>query len=65
MKIKELRDLSVDELRAREAELADQLYKLRFQKHLGQLDNPMKVKNVKREIARIKTILGQNRPETE
>jgi large subunit ribosomal protein L29 len=58
MKIRELKELSADELVAREAELRDQLFKLRFQKSLGQLDSPMKVKNVKRDIARIKTLLA-------
>jgi len=58
MKIRELKELSVDELEAREAELRDQLFKLRFQKSLGQLDSPMKVKNVRRDIARIKTLLA-------
>ena len=53
MKIQELKELSADELRAKETELRDQLFKLRFQKSLGQLDSPMKVKNVKRDIARI------------
>jgi len=60
MKIRELKELSADELRAKEAELRDQLFKLRFQKSLGQLDNPMKLKSVKKDIARIKTLL--NRP---
>jgi len=60
MKIRELKELSVDELQAKEADLRDQLFKLRFQKSLGQLDNPMKLKNVKKDIARIRTLL--NRP---
>ena len=58
MKIKELKELSTDELKHRESELVDQLFKLRFQKSLGQLDSPMKVKNIKRDIARIKTLLN-------
>jgi large subunit ribosomal protein L29 len=58
MKIKELKEMSPDELRHREGELVDQLFKLRFQKSLGQLESPMKVKNVKRDIARIKTLLA-------
>jgi large subunit ribosomal protein L29 len=59
MKIKELRELSPEELRHREAELVDQLFKLRFQKSLGQLESPMKIKIVKRDIARIKTLLNR------
>jgi large subunit ribosomal protein L29 len=65
MKIKELRELSADELRHREAELVDQLFKLRFQKSLGQLESPMKVKNIKRDIARIKTLLSAATKATE
>ncbi|HSA96627.1 MAG TPA: 50S ribosomal protein L29 [Acidobacteriota bacterium] len=59
MKIKELRELSTEELKHRETELVDQLFKLRFQKSLGQLDNPMKIKAVKKDIARIKTLLNR------
>jgi large subunit ribosomal protein L29 len=65
MKIKELRELSGDELRHREMELVDQLFKLRFQKSLGQADNPMKIKALKRDIARIKTILNESPKATE
>lgn len=65
MKIKELKELSAAELKHREAELADQLFKLRFQKSLGQLDSPMKVKNIKRDIARIKTLLNESPKATE
>jgi large subunit ribosomal protein L29 len=60
MKTKELRELSADELRHREGELVDQLFKLRFQKSLGQIDNPMKIKALKRDIARIKTLLNES-----
>jgi large subunit ribosomal protein L29 len=60
MKIRDLKELSADELKAKEADLRDQLFKLRFQKSLGQLENPMKLKNVRKDIARIKTLL--NRP---
>ncbi len=65
MKIKELRELSPEELRHRETELVDQLFKLRFQKSLGQLDSPMKIKTLKRDIARIKTLLNQSAKATE
>ncbi len=59
MKPQELRELSADELRTREHELADQLFKLRFQHTLGQLDNPAKLRNLRRDIARIKTLLEE------
>ncbi|HEK86449.1 MAG: 50S ribosomal protein L29 [Candidatus Saccharicenans sp.] len=59
MKIRELRELSADELKQKELELKDQLFKVRFQKTLGQMDNPMKMRNIRRDIARIKTILKE------
>lgn len=65
MKIKEIKEMGADELKHKEAELVDQLFKLRFQKSLGQLESPMKVKNIKRDIARIKTLLNQTPKATE
>ncbi len=59
MKIQELKELGADELRARETELRDQLFKLKFQKTLGQLDSPMKIKALKKDIARIRTLLAE------
>jgi large subunit ribosomal protein L29 len=61
MKARELRELSGDELERKEAELKDQLFKLKFQHALGQLENAMKLKSIKKDIARIKTILGENK----
>jgi large subunit ribosomal protein L29 len=65
MKVRELKELSADELRAKETELIDQIFKLRFQKSLGQLENPMKIKNIRKDIARIKTLLKQSSKGTE
>ena len=59
MKVNELRDKSIDELNTRERELREQLFKLRFQRATGRMENPMKIRDVKREIARIKTLLGE------
>jgi large subunit ribosomal protein L29 len=59
MKARELRELSKDELLTKETELADQLFKLRFQHTLGQLENAMKLRNIRRDIARIKTVLEE------
>jgi len=59
MRARELRELSDEELRNKEAELKDQLFKLRFQHALGQLENAMKLRNIKRDIARIKTLLRE------
>jgi large subunit ribosomal protein L29 len=65
MKVRELKELSADELQAKETELIDQIFKLRFQKSLGQLENPMKIKNIRKDIARIKTLLKQSSKGTE
>ncbi len=65
MKAREFREMSVDELHSREAELKDQLFKLRFQHALGQLENALKLKNIKRDIAKLKTILKEKSEETE
>jgi large subunit ribosomal protein L29 len=59
MKTGELRDKSNVELTTRERELTEQLFKLRFQRSTGNVDNPMKIREVRREIARIKTLLGE------
>ncbi len=59
MKAREFRDLSDEELKDKEEEIKDQLFKLKFQHTLGQLENAMKLKNLKRDIARIKTILRE------
>jgi len=61
MKSTELMDLSVDELKNKESELKDQLFKLRFQHSLGQLENTMKLRNIKKDIARVKTILCEKK----
>ena len=60
-KTAELRDLSLDELRAREHDLDDQLFRLRIQKSMGQLEVPEKIRLVRRDLARIKTFLRQKR----
>jgi len=59
MKAVELRDMDVDGLRAREQELDDQLFRMRIQKSMGQLEAPGKIKDVRRDLARIKTILRE------
>ncbi len=57
MKARELRDLTNDELSSRLDDLKDELFNLRFQHIAGDLDNPMRMKAVRRDIARIKTIM--------
>jgi large subunit ribosomal protein L29 len=59
MKATELRDLDVEALRARERELEEQAFRLRIQKSLGQLEAPVKVRVVRRDLARVKTILRE------
>jgi large subunit ribosomal protein L29 len=56
MKASEIRNLSAAELDAKLAELKDELFKLRFQQAVNQLDNPTRIKAVKKDIARIKTV---------
>ena len=55
----EIRELAVDDLRARVKDLDDQLFRLRIQKSMGQLEAPAKVRDVRRDLARIKTILRE------
>ena len=59
MKIAEFRDLAVDELRHREKEMDDQLFRLRIQKSMGQLEAAHKLKSVRRDLARLKTVLRE------
>jgi large subunit ribosomal protein L29 len=59
MKPKELREKSIEELRNAEMELSEQLFKLRFQKATGQIENPVKIRLVRKDIARVKTILAE------
>ena len=59
MKTAELREKSVDELHARERELHERLFKLRFQRATGRVENPSQIRQVRKEIARIKTLLGE------
>ena len=56
MKASEIRKLSAAELDAKLLELKDELFKLRFQQAVNQLDNPMRISAVKKDIARIKTV---------
>ena len=60
MKTSEIRDLSPEESRRKVADLKEELFNLRFQHEIGQLENPQKIKQVKRDIARVKTILRES-----
>ncbi len=59
MKAKEFRQLSEGELLIKEKELGEELFNLRFQQATGQLENLMRIPEVKRDIARVKTILKE------
>ena len=59
MKVAEFRDLQVDELRQREKDMDDQLFRLRIQKSMGQLEAAHKVKALRRDLARVKTVLRE------
>ena len=61
MKAAELRDLGADELGTKERELTDVLFRMRIQKSMGQLENPDKIRMVRRDLARVKTVLRQKR----
>jgi large subunit ribosomal protein L29 len=63
MKAAELRDLATDELGVKERELTDQLFRMRIQKAMGQLESPEKIRTVRRDLARVKTVLRQKRVE--
>ena len=60
MKASEARDLSTEERKQKVVELAQELFNLRFQHEIGQLENPQKMKQTKRDIARLKTIINEN-----
>jgi large subunit ribosomal protein L29 len=61
MKIVEIRELGVEDLRLREKDLDDQLFRLRIQKSMGQLEAPTKLRTLRRDLARVKTILRERR----
>ena len=59
MKVNEIRDLGLDELQARERDLDDQIFRMRIQKSMGQLEAPLKIRGLRRDLARVKTVLTQ------
>ena len=60
MKTKEIRELSSEELTQKLGDLKSEFFNLRFQLATGQLNNPSSIKNVKKDIARVKTIIREN-----
>ena len=59
MKANEIRELSAEELNNKLAELKDELFKLRFQHAINQLENPHKISDVKKDIARVMTVIRE------
>jgi large subunit ribosomal protein L29 len=59
MKASEIRDLNPEEMRQKVSDLKEELFNLRFQHEIGQLENPQRMKQMKRDIARLKTILQE------
>jgi large subunit ribosomal protein L29 len=57
--VADLRELTVDDLEARAKELEDQLFRMRIQQSLGQLDAPLKLRFTRRDLARIKTVITE------
>ena len=61
MKASELRELNIDDLMAKENDLAEELSKLRFQHGIRPLENTAKLRQLKKDIARVKTLAGEKR----
>lgn len=59
MKPEEIRELSNEELERKVEDLKEELFNLRFQMATGQLDNPLRIREVRRDIARVKTVLRE------
>jgi large subunit ribosomal protein L29 len=59
MKISEIRNLNLDEMRRKASDMKEELFNLRFQHEIGQLENPQKMKAIKRDIARLKTTIRE------
>ena len=59
MKASKVREMGAEELQTKARELSEQLFRLRVQKSIGQLDNAVKLREIRRDIARVKTVLRQ------
>jgi large subunit ribosomal protein L29 len=64
MKSDKIRNLTDEELRTQDGELADQLFKLKFQLNMGQNESLKKMRGLRKDIARVKTILGERQRAT-
>lgn len=59
MKANEIKDLSVEELQSKATELEQELFNLRFQLHTGHLENSARLSEIRKDVARVKTVLNQ------
>jgi large subunit ribosomal protein L29 len=59
MKASEIRDMSQDEMHSKVSDLREELFNLRFQHEIGQLENPQRMKQTKRDIARMETVIKE------
>ncbi len=57
--VREMRDLSQEELTAKAVELKKELFNLRFQQAMGQIENPMRIRTLRKDIAKTKTVLKE------
>jgi large subunit ribosomal protein L29 len=64
MKVEKIRNLTDEELRHQESELADQLFKLKFQLNMGQTESLKKMRGLRKDIARVKTMMGERQRAT-
>ena len=65
MKVNEIRDLQMEELQSKLQDLKKELFNLRFQHATNQLDNPMRIVEVKKAIARVKTVIKEQELKSE
>jgi len=59
MKASEIRDMNLDEMHSKVSDLKEELFNLRFQHEIGQLENPQRMKQTKKDIARVETIIKE------
>jgi large subunit ribosomal protein L29 len=59
VKAEQVREMSVDDLKSKVKELSEQMFRLRLQQSVGQLDNPMRIRETRKDIARVRTALRQ------
>ena len=59
MKVSEIRELTLEELKQREQDVSEELFNLKFQRATAQLENKMRVRQVRRDLARIKTVIKE------